>query len=70
MNDMRRSATRVRDGEKIGIRRYDSEPVGASVLPNSLVPGDVRQTCCENMDRIGKEFGQTVNQFGGKIRVK
>ena len=65
-----RSAAGFREVEKIGISRYDGEPMGRGILPNHLVRGEPGETGVENVNRIGKELGEAMNEFRREIRIK
>jgi hypothetical protein len=65
-----RRAAGTGEFEKIGIGRYDGEPVCLCILPNSFVWGEPGESRVENVDRIGEEFSKTANQLRREIRVK
>ena len=66
----RRCAAGTGEVEKIGIGRDDGKPVRPGIFPNSLVRREPGETRVENVDRVGKELGETANQLRREIRVK
>ena len=69
-NHFWRRAAGTGEVNKIGVGGDDGEPVLRSVLPNSFVRREPGQSGVENVDRIGEEFGETVNELRRAIRVE
>jgi len=65
-----RRAAGTGEVEKIGISRNDGEPVYRGVLPNCFVRCEPSESRVENVERIGEELRQTVNELRREIRVK
>ena len=65
-----RHAAGFREVEKIGISRYDGKPMDRGILPNHLIRGEPGETSVENVNRIGKELGQAMNEFRREIRIE
>ena len=56
--------------EKIGIGRYDREPVDPCIIPNTFVRGEPGETCFENVNGSGEKLCKTANELRRQIRVE
>jgi hypothetical protein len=69
-DDFWRSAAGFGEVEKIGISRYDGEPLGHGILPNDLVRSEPGEPSLENVDGSWEKVRKTAYELGREICVK
>ena len=58
-----RCAAGTGEVEKIGISRYDGEPVDPGILPDGFVRGVAGETRVEDVERIGEKLRKTLHKL-------